>query len=48
VKSKLSALLGWITTHRDQVIVFHFLGLGSLGPGLYLMAKSIGGLVHGG
>lgn len=43
VKSKLTALLGWITTHRDQVIVFLSLGLG-----LYLMAKSTYGLVHDG
>jgi threonine/homoserine/homoserine lactone efflux protein len=43
VKSKLNALLGWITTHRDQVIVFLSLGLG-----LYLMAKSVFGLVNGG
>jgi hypothetical protein len=40
VKSSLAALLGWITAHRDQVIVFLSLGLG-----LYLMAKSIDGLV---
>ena len=32
----------WITSHRDQVIVFLSLGLG-----LYLMAKSIYGLVQG-
>ena len=43
VKSTLNALLGWITTHRDQVIVFLSLGLG-----LYLMAKSIYGLVSTG
>src|SRR5580692_3551415 len=36
VKDKLSALLLWITGHREQVIVFLSLGLG-----LYLMAKSI-------
>lgn len=42
VQEKLSALLNWITTHRDQVIVFLSLGLG-----LYLMAKSIFGLVNG-
>ncbi len=42
VKSKLAALLQWITSHRDQVIVFLSLGLG-----LYLMAKSIYGLVSG-
>ena len=40
VKSTLAALLQWITSHRDQVIVFLSLGLG-----LYLMAKSIYGLV---
>jgi len=40
VKSMLDALLGWITSHRDQVIVMLSLGLG-----LYLMAKSIYGLV---
>ena len=43
VKSTLTALLGWITSHRDQVIVFLSLGLG-----LYLMAKSIYGLVSAG
>jgi hypothetical protein len=43
VKSTLTALLGWITSHRDQVIVFLSLGLG-----LYLMAKSIYGLVSTG
>jgi hypothetical protein len=43
VKRKLTALLGWITAHRDQVIVFLSLGLG-----LYLMAKSTYALVsHG-
>ena len=42
VKSTLNALLHWITTHRDQVIVFLSLGLG-----LYLMAKSTYGLVSG-
>jgi hypothetical protein len=40
VKSTLDALLRWITSHRDQVIVVLSLGLG-----LYLMAKSIYGLV---
>jgi hypothetical protein len=40
VKRKLQALLHWITSHRDQVIVILSLGLG-----LYLMAKSIYGLV---
>jgi hypothetical protein len=43
VKTKLTALLDWITGHRDQVIVFLSLGLG-----LYLMAKSIYGLVSEG
>jgi hypothetical protein len=43
VKSTLTALLGWITSHRDQVIVFLSLGLG-----VYLMAKSIYGLVSAG
>ena len=43
VKSTLTALLQWITSHRDQVIVFLSLGLG-----LYLMAKSIYGLVTSG
>ncbi len=42
VKSTLAALLEWITSHRDQVIVFLSIGLG-----LYLMAKSIYGLVSG-
>jgi hypothetical protein len=42
VKETLNALLQWITSHRDQVIVFLSLGLG-----LYLMAKSIDGLVNG-
>jgi hypothetical protein len=40
VKRTLAALLRWITSHRDQVIVVLSLGLG-----LYLMAKSIYGLV---
>jgi len=40
VKKTLDALLHWITAHRDQVIVILSLGLG-----LYLMAKSIYGLV---
>jgi hypothetical protein len=39
-KVKLAALLHWINSHRDQVIVFLSLGLG-----LYLTAKSIYGLV---
>ena len=43
VKTKLNALLEWINTHRDQVIVFLSLGLG-----LYLVAKSIYSLVSGG
>ena len=42
VKATLGALLQWITSHRDQVIVFLSLGLG-----LYLMVKSIYGLVQG-
>ncbi|MFZ0250996.1 MAG: GAP family protein [Acidimicrobiales bacterium] len=42
VKHTLNALLNWITTHRDQAIVFLSLALG-----LYLMAKSIYGLVSG-
>jgi threonine/homoserine/homoserine lactone efflux protein len=42
VRTTLTALLQWITAHRDQVIVFLSLGLG-----LYLMAKSIYGLVQG-
>ncbi len=40
VKAKLNALLGWINTHTDQAIVFLSLGLG-----LYIMAKSIYGLL---
>ena len=40
VQTALDALLQWITSHRDQAIVFLSLGLG-----LYLMAKSIYGLV---
>jgi hypothetical protein len=43
VKTKLNALLEWITTHRDQAIVFLSLGLG-----LYLVAKSLYSLVSGG
>ncbi len=43
VQRSLAALLRWITAHRDQVIVFLSLGLG-----LYLMAKSIYGLVSQG
>ena len=43
VKDTLNALMEWITTHRDQAIVFLSLGLG-----LYLVAKSIDGLVSGG
>jgi len=43
VKVKLNAMLEWINTHTDQAIVFLSLGLG-----LYLMAKSIYGLVSGG
>jgi hypothetical protein len=41
VKATLASLLGWITSHRDQAIVFLSLALG-----LYLMAKSIYGLVN--
>ena len=40
VKATLDGLLQWITTHTDQTIVFLSLGLG-----LYLVAKSIYGLV---
>jgi len=40
VKARLDAMLRWINTHTDQAIVYLFLGLG-----LYLMAKSIYGLV---
>jgi threonine/homoserine/homoserine lactone efflux protein len=43
VKAKLNAVLEWINTHTDQAIVFLSLGLG-----LYLMAKSIYGLVSAG
>jgi hypothetical protein len=43
VKTRLNALLEWITTHRDQAIVFLSLGLG-----LYLVGKSIYSLVSGG
>ncbi|MGO8826000.1 MAG: GAP family protein [Acidimicrobiales bacterium] len=43
VRTRLNALLQWINTHTDQAIVFLSLGLG-----LYLMAKSIYGLVSGG
>ena len=43
VRTRLNALLGWINTHTDQAIVFLSLGLG-----LYLMAKSIYGLVSAG
>jgi hypothetical protein len=42
VKASLHALLEWITSHRDQAIVFLSIGLG-----LYLMAVSISGLVGG-
>ena len=42
VRARLNALLAWINTHTDQAIVFLSLGLG-----LYLMAKSIYGLVSG-
>jgi hypothetical protein len=40
VQGRLQALLTWINTHRDQAIVILSLGLG-----LYLMAKSLYGLV---
>ncbi len=40
VKMRLDALMQWINAHTDQAIVFLSLGLG-----LYLMAKSIYGLV---
>jgi hypothetical protein len=43
VRTRLNALLEWITTHRDQAIVFLSLGLG-----LYLVGKSIYSLVSGG
>jgi len=43
VKSTLAALLQWITSHRDQVIVFLSLGLG-----LYIMVTSIYALVSDG
>jgi len=43
VKTRLDAMLQWINTHTDQAIVFLSLGLG-----LYLMAKSIYGLVSAG
>ena len=40
VKARLQSILTWINTHADQAIVFLSLFLG-----LYLMAKSIYGLV---
>jgi hypothetical protein len=40
VQTRLQAILTWINTHRDQAIVFLSLVLG-----LYLMAKSLYGLV---
>jgi hypothetical protein len=40
VRTKLRALLAWINAHRDQAIAILSLSLG-----LYLMAKSIFGLV---
>jgi threonine/homoserine/homoserine lactone efflux protein len=43
VKERLTALRVWITAHRDQAIVILSLALG-----LYLMAKSIYGLVSAG
>jgi hypothetical protein len=42
VQTSLQALLGWITRHRDETIVFLSIALG-----LYLMAVSIYGLVSG-
>lgn len=42
VQTSLQALLGWITRHRDEAIVFLSIALG-----LYLMAVSIYGLVSG-
>ena len=43
VRTKLRALLDWINQHRDQAIAILSLTLG-----LYLMAKSIFGLVSAG
>ena len=43
VQTKLRALLEWINQHRDQAIAILSLTLG-----LYLMAKSIFGLVSAG
>ena len=43
VRDKLRALLEWINQHRDQAIAILSLALG-----LYLMAKSIFGLVTNG
>jgi threonine/homoserine/homoserine lactone efflux protein len=43
VQDRLTALLRWINSHTDEAIVFLSMGLG-----LYLVAKSIAGLVSGG
>jgi threonine/homoserine/homoserine lactone efflux protein len=43
VQERLSALLTWINSHRDEAIVFLSMGLG-----LYLVAKSIFDLVSAG
>jgi hypothetical protein len=43
VQDRLNALLSWINTHTDQAIVFLSMGLG-----LYLVAKSLYGLVSAG
>jgi hypothetical protein len=43
VQDRLTALLRWINGHTDAAIVFLSMGLG-----LYLVAKSIAGLVSGG
>jgi hypothetical protein len=43
VQSRLNALLEWINTHTDQVIV-----LLSLGIGLYLVGESLAALVQAG
>ena len=43
VAERLNALLRWINTHRDQAIV-----LLSMALGLYLVAKSIYGLISSG
>jgi len=43
VKARLGELLDWMNSHRDQAIVYLSLGLG-----LYIMARSIYGLVSAG